>query len=56
MQKIAWLKKHEIDSILSSLDSSLSIYKPYSLINTFNTSETGAQLDEHLYTVVKRNL
>ena len=54
--KDSLVKKHEIDSILSSLDSSLSIYKPYSLINTFNTSETGAQLDEHLYTVVKKSL
>lgn len=53
------------DAIISSksivqkfneLDSSLSIYKPYSLINQFNNSEKGIEMDEHLNRVVKRSL
>lgn len=50
------VKKQQVDSILNSLDSSLSIYKPYSLINTFNNSDNGAQLDEHLYAVINKSL
>jgi len=38
------------------LDSSLSIYKPYSLINQFNRSEAGIEMDEHLHKVVQRSL
>ncbi|MBM3401422.1 MAG: FAD:protein FMN transferase [Bacteroidetes bacterium] len=45
-----------IEQIFMELDSSLSIYKPYSLISQFNTSENGLEMDEHLYQVVKRSL
>jgi FAD:protein FMN transferase len=45
-----------IDQKFSELDSSLSIYKSYSLINKFNNSETGIEMDEHLKKVVKRSL
>src|SRR5690606_16372844 len=31
----------QMDSILSQIDSSLSLYEPYSLINRFNASESG---------------
>ena len=31
--------KKQIDSILDKIDSSLSLYKPYSLINQFNNSK-----------------
>jgi len=43
-----------IDSILNRLDSSLSIYKPNSLINQFNNSPQGIFPDAHFLSVVKR--
>lgn len=46
----------EIDRKFSELDSSLSIYKPYSLISQFNLSEKGIEMDEHLFKVVQRSL
>jgi len=48
--------KEHTDSILQSLDSSLSIYKPYSIISQFNQSEKGIQIDTHLQNVIKRSL
>jgi len=52
----ASISSKEIDRKFSELDSSLSIYKPYSLINRFNQSEKGIEIDEHLYKVVQRSL
>ena len=46
----------EIDSIFNSIDSSLSIYKPYSLISKFNNSAHGVKTDRHLNHVVKMSL
>lgn len=48
--------KNTIEGLFSDLDSSLSIYKPYSLINHFNNSATGIEMDEHLRKVVRRSL
>lgn len=48
--------KKEIDSAFASLDSSLSLYKPYSLINQFNASSAGVLMDEHLRAVVKKSI
>jgi FAD:protein FMN transferase len=48
--------KSGIDSILSAIDSSLSLYKSYSLIVAFNNSTRGVIADEHLQKVVKRSL
>jgi len=48
--------KSMIDSLLLQLDSSLSLYKPYSRINQFNSSEKGMELDEHLFQVVSKSL
>ena len=45
-----------IHQLFSELDSSLSIYKPYSLINKFNNSEQGVLMDKHLSKVVKRSI
>lgn len=45
-----------INTLFTELDSSLSIYKPYSLISKFNNSEKGIEMDHHLYQVVKRSL
>ncbi len=50
------ISSNEIDRKFSELDSSLSIYKSYSLINQFNQSQTGIEMDEHLYKVVQRSL
>lgn len=46
----------EADSVFNSLDSSLSLYKPYSLINAFNNSDSGIEIYFHLQQVVKRSL
>jgi FAD:protein FMN transferase len=50
------VSKSEIDSVLNSIDSSLSIYKPYSLITKFNNSDRGVLLDRHLKRVVHTSL
>jgi thiamine biosynthesis lipoprotein len=48
------VQKHQIDSVLNQLDSSLSIYKPYSLISRFNSPRTKEiVLDKHLKNVIK---
>lgn len=49
------IQKHQIEDILNLIDSSLSIYKPYSLISRFNRSETGLAMDKHLESVVKKS-
>lgn len=49
------VSKAEIDSILVLIDSSMSLYKPYSQINKFNNSESGLQLDKHFRKVMKRS-
>jgi len=46
----------EINQVFSSLDSSLSLYKPHSLINKFNQSQKGVTVDAHLKNVVRRSL
>jgi FAD:protein FMN transferase len=46
----------DVDSIFNSIDSSLSIYKPYSLITKFNNSTRGVKTDYHLQHVVKLSL
>ncbi|GAA4442466.1 FAD:protein FMN transferase [Pontibacter saemangeumensis] len=48
------LNKAQITSVLAQIDSSLSIYKPYSLISQFNRSATGIRPDRHLRKVVKK--
>lgn len=48
--------KSLIDSVLMSLDSSLSLYKPYSRINQFNNSTKGINLDHHLVQVVRKSI
>jgi thiamine biosynthesis lipoprotein len=46
--------KQQIDSILNVIDSSLSLYKSYSLINQFNRSTDGLLVDEHFRKVIKK--
>jgi thiamine biosynthesis lipoprotein len=50
------IKQKDTDSILRAIDSSLSIYKSYSLITRFNNAEKGIKMDKHLQLVVKRSL
>lgn len=49
------VSKHQIDSILSRVDSSMSVYKSYSLISRFNNSNAGVQMDEHLAAVISKS-
>lgn len=46
--------KSQIDSILDKIDSSLSLYKPWSLVNAFNNSSDGIIPDEHFAKVVNK--
>jgi thiamine biosynthesis lipoprotein len=48
------ISKAQVDSILDKIDSSLSLYKPYSLINQFNNAKEGLLVDDHFMNVVKR--
>ncbi|CAN5522588.1 FAD:protein FMN transferase [soil metagenome] len=50
------VKKAQLDSVLNKIDSSLSIYKPYSLISLFNQSEKGIAIDQHFINVVQASL
>jgi thiamine biosynthesis lipoprotein len=50
------VSKNTVDSILDKIDSSLSIYKPYSLISRFNDAPQGLEMDEHLRRVVHKSL
>lgn len=54
--KSAIVSSKSVHQLFSELDSSLSIYKSYSLINKFNSSEGGIEMDKHLYKVVKQAL
>jgi thiamine biosynthesis lipoprotein len=54
--KDSTVKKMQIDSLLAVIDSSLSIYKPYSHIVAFNNSRTGIIIDEHFRRVVEKSL
>ena len=45
----------EIDSLLSVVDSSVSLYKSYSQINTFNHSTKGLMLNRHFKAVMERS-
>lgn len=50
------IRQQQVDSILNSLDSSLSIYKTYSVISKFNASDNGCAIDKHLKAVVEKSL
>jgi FAD:protein FMN transferase len=52
----AIISSRSISQLFSELDSSLSIYKPYSLINKFNNSANGLIMDDHLFKVVQRSM
>lgn len=47
--------KGDIDRILVLIDSSMSLYKPYSLISRFNAGTEGVVLDAHFLKVMKKS-
>jgi thiamine biosynthesis lipoprotein len=47
--------KQGIDSVLLQIDSSMSLYKPHSLINQFNASDKGCQIDNQFATVIRKS-
>jgi thiamine biosynthesis lipoprotein len=49
------VKQGAVDSILTSIDSSMSLYQPYSLINRFNSSTKGLIVDRHFKTVMQKS-
>jgi len=46
----------QIDSILAKIDTSLSIYNPYSLISRFNDSASFVNMDAHMRNVIERSI
>lgn len=51
----AVIRQQSIDSLLDTIDSSLSLYKAYSLINRFNASGTGVKMDSHMKKVMAKS-
>lgn len=51
-----FIKKHEIDSIFDEIDHSLSIYQPNTIIDKFNNSVSGIEMDKHLRAVVLKSI
>lgn len=49
------ITKSAVDSILSVIDSSMSLYKPYSQINKFNEAVELLDLDPHFATVMRKS-
>ena len=50
------ITKTQIDSILTRLDSSLSIYKNNSLISRFNQAKKGITIDAHFVAVINKSI
>jgi len=54
--KDSLVTKGAVDSILLVIDSSMSLYKPYSLINRLNESSAGLTVDPHFVKVIKKSI
>lgn len=52
----SFVVKKQADSILDKIDSSLSIYKPYSLISRFNNAADGIEMDDYLADIIYKSL
>jgi thiamine biosynthesis lipoprotein len=48
--------KDHVETLLQKVDSSMSVYKPYSLISRFNASRTGLQIDSIFSNVVQKSI
>lgn len=46
----------EIETLFAKIDSSLSIYRPYTTISRFNGATKGTKIDAHLKNVVKKSI
>lgn len=46
----------QIDSILNQIDSSMSVYKSYSLISAFNKAQASVTMDNHFEKVIAKSL
>lgn len=53
--KEAKILKSQVDCILLEIDSSMSIYKEYSLINKFNNNAKGVLMDTHFKKVIEKS-
>lgn len=53
--KDSLVTKGQVDSLLDVIDSSLSIYKPYSLISRFNQG-TSIEMDPHMARVIAKSI
>lgn len=51
---VAEVTRSQVDSILLQIDRSLSLWQPHSLINRFNRSTHGIEMDDHMKSVVSR--
>ena len=49
------ISQQEVDNILLQLDSSMSLYKSYSLITQFNSSDGGIIMDRHFKAVIGKS-
>lgn len=49
------ITKSAVDSLLSVIDSSMSLYKPYSQISRFNASDNYLDLDPHFAAVMRKS-
>src|SRR6478609_3026886 len=54
--KDSLITKEMIDLSLMKIDSSLSLYKTYSIVNQFNNSATGIVLDKYMLPVIKKSI
>lgn len=45
----------EVDSILLKIDSSMSLYQPYSLITKFNNATKALSIDTHFLRVINKS-
>ena len=54
--KDSLVEQRQLDSILAVIDSSMSLYKEYSAINTFNNSKRGTLIDTHFRKVIEKSL
>ena len=50
------VRKYQVDSILLVIDSSMSLYKPWSCINRFNQSQHGIAIDTHFANVIEKSV
>ena len=54
--KDSTIGQRQVDSILARIDTSLSIYNPYSLISHFNDSASFVYMDEHMLQVIRKSI